>query len=213
MLFRSCNYNCFYCHNRELISPEGPQKAPQVHPDQVLSHLSRRRTLLEGVVISGGEPTLQKDLELFIREVRQLGLLVKLDTNGSSPDVLDRLIAGGMIDYAALDVKAPWDRYREICGKQADCSAVQDCLRILKDSHIDWEVRTTVCPTLHGYDLEEIAQQLAEVPLWRWNLYRRPEQYRLEDAPRVCAPALSSVKLQRIEQQLGRTVHPAVVMP
>ena len=183
---QGCPYDCFYCHNRQLIpflQPLGPEPS-------AIEFLERRRGLLEGVVISGGEPTAHADLPSFIRKIKDSGFLVKLDTNGNSPRMLRSLLDAGLLDYVALDVKAPWERYHEICGPSADWERVADSLGILKDAHIGWEVRTTVCPTLSEENMQAIGKQVGQVPLWRWNAYRIPSDYRTEDHERVhaCAP-------------------------
>ncbi len=198
-----CRYDCFYCHNRSLIPAEGSQKTPQLSEERVLEYLRYRSMVLEGVVISGGEPTQQGDLIEFLGRVKQLGYSVKLDTNGSHPDMLSGLIASKLIDYAALDVKAPWERYQEICGSAADAAAVQESLGVLGRSDISWEVRTTICPTLEEEDMKQIALQIQRVPLWRWNFYRRPVDYKESDALRVDGPVLSL----RRQQELAVTLH------
>lgn len=193
VLFTSgCPYDCFYCHNRTAIDGS----AVGVSPEQVLQFLKRRQGMLEGVVVSGGEPTLQKDLESFMENLKELGYAVKLDTNGCNPSVVRRSLEAGLLDYVALDIKAPWMRYQEICGKHADPRPVQETLEMLRFSTIGWEVRTTVAPTLGREDLMEIARQMPTVPTWRLNLYRIPEKYRPEETVRVLQAAASVTELQ-----------------
>lgn len=170
---------------------------------QAMEFLQKRRGLLEGVVVSGGEPTIHQDLDEFINRIKNLGYVVKLDTCGCNPQVIARLMEQGAVDYIALDVKAPWNRYREICGDRAEPEAVRETLSILEKSVIHWEVRTTVAPTLNFEDLQEIAHQMPRVPAWRLNLYRIPEIYRPEDAWRVNAPAPSLADLQRWATRLS----------
>ena len=113
---QGCNFNCFFCHNRGLIEGQ-----VQLIPErEIFSFLKSRQGLLDGVVISGGEPTLQAGLEAFISKVKAFGFKVKLDTNGSNPSVLKELIEKNLLDYVALDYKAPFNRYKEICGMDAD---------------------------------------------------------------------------------------------
>ena len=109
---RGCDLDCFYCHNRELIAGDGGQLAEAA----VFSFLEKRRGLLDGVVVSGGEPTLQPDLEEFLRRVRPLGYRVKLDTNGRRPALVERLWREGLFDYVAVDVKALPADYPAVCG-------------------------------------------------------------------------------------------------
>ena len=151
---QGCNWDCYYCHNRELIPRVPGIGGPaQIPTEQVLAFLRSRVDLLEGVVISGGEPTLHADLGDFIRSIRTLGFAVKLDTNGSNPSMIQRLLEEDLVDYIALDIKGPWEKYAEICGANADYRAVQKSLRLVRESRIGWELRTTECPSLTQTDL------------------------------------------------------------
>ena len=135
---QGCQYDCFYCHNRNLITVPGAD-AGTVSQEEVFAFLAQRKGLLEGVVVSGGEPTVHSDLPEFVARIKSLGYMVKLDTNGSSPTMVEGLVTSNLVDYVALDVKAPWNRYREICGKGADPLLVERTLRLLQQSDIDWE--------------------------------------------------------------------------
>ena len=115
---RGCNFRCPYCHNPELIDCR-PQPT-DVDQDQVLAFLEQRRAQLDGVVVTGGEPTLQPDLEQFLGSVRALGLEIKLDTNGSRPRMLRRIIEAGLVDMTAIDLKAPLKRYQKVAGTAID---------------------------------------------------------------------------------------------
>ncbi|TSA55631.1 anaerobic ribonucleoside-triphosphate reductase activating protein, partial [bacterium] len=106
-----CNFRCPYCHNPELVLPELIKKQPKITEKEILDFLKERQKLLEGVCITGGEPTIQSDLIDFIKKVKDLGFLVKLDTNGSCSDVLNSLIERELIDYVAMDIKAPKQKY------------------------------------------------------------------------------------------------------
>lgn len=176
-----CNYDCFYCHNRELI--ENPQQF--IDENEVLDFLQKRRGMLEGVVISGGEPTLQKDLERFIIKVKNIGFLVKLDSNGSNPNVIEGLLKKNLLDYVAIDYKAPSKKYKEICGKNADSKDVLNTINILKKSNVDFQVRTTLCPTLTKEDMKSLKQEIGNVKNYVINKYRIPEKYKKEDEDRI----------------------------
>lgn len=196
-----CPYSCFYCHNRSLISMEHRNEAYAVQ--EIYRFLEKRKGLLEGVVITGGEPSLQNSLKDFLIPVKKLGYKIKLDTNGSRPETIADLISSSLVDYLALDVKAPWDRYQEICGEHADCLAVQESLKILESSCIPWEVRTTVCPTLTQEDLLIISSAVpSAVRIWRWNLYRKPNLFLPEDAWRVDAASLQAAELLEFSKSL-----------
>lgn len=176
-----CNFDCFYCHNRELL-----QKGNSLlSPADVTEFLEKRRGLLDGVVLTGGEAALQKDIAVFAEKLKEMGYHVKLDTNGSRPEVVKSLLDQGLLDYVALDYKAPWDRYAEFCGKAAHPAEVKKTLAHLLLSGIDFEVRTTVLPQLSETDLMEMAKDLPIVPRLLLQQYREPALYKPEDLFRV----------------------------
>ncbi len=200
---QGCNYDCFYCHNRALIA----LKDGEISYQEVESFLKKRVGFLSAVVISGGEPTLHGDLSRYFLLARELGFSTKLDTNGSRPEVLRSLLEGGLVDYVAMDVKAPWSRYREIAGLQADARNVAKCVSLLQAhaaTHPDffWEVRTTVAPGLKAEDLLEIAAMLPKVMKWVLNSYRVPKVFKQEDEKRVNLPALSQREVAILEERL-----------
>ena len=142
-----CNFRCPFCHNSGLLSGDA-EAAYSVR--EILQFLEKRKRILEGVCITGGEPTLQPDLEDFIRDIRSLGLAVKLDTNGYRPDVLKVLCQKGLLDYAAMDIKAGRDRYETaagVCG--LDMKRIDESIRFLLEGHLPYELRTTVVRGIH----------------------------------------------------------------
>ena len=149
----ACNFRCPFCYSSELVLPEKIQNHPQIAEKEVFDFLKERRGLLEGVVLCGGEPTVHKELPDFIKKIRELGYLIKLDTNGSNPDALERLLKSKLIDYVAMDIKGPKERYSEIVGEQAGrkiAEAVQKSIDILKSGAVDYEFRSTIVPTIHA---------------------------------------------------------------
>lgn len=142
-----CNFRCPWCYSRELVLPEAIENQPKISEKDFFGFLKQRKGLLEGVVICGGEPTIQKDLLNFIKRIKKMNFLVKLDTNGSNPEMLKKLIDEKLIDYVAMDVKLPKERYQEVLG--VDVKNIEASIKILKDSGIDHEFRTTVVPTVH----------------------------------------------------------------
>lgn len=142
-----CNFRCPFCHNSGLLSGDA-EATYSVR--EILQFLEKRKRILEGVCITGGEPTLQPDLEDFIRDIRSLGLAVKLDTNGYRPDVLKALCQKGLLDYAAMDIKAGRDRYETaagVCG--LDMKRIDESIRFLLEGHLPYELRTTVVRGIH----------------------------------------------------------------
>ena len=160
-----CNFRCPNCHNAELVLH--PQDLPDVSDEEVWTFLEQRRGLLDGVVLSGGEPTLQPDLLAFAARLQQLGFAVKLDTNGYLPAVLQEAIARGVVDYVAMDVKAPLERYAEAAGRAVDAARVARSIDLLLGRvgavhGVEYEFRTTVVPgILQEQDIVRIGQQIA----------------------------------------------------
>jgi pyruvate formate lyase activating enzyme len=155
-----CNFRCPMCHNGSLVLTPGD--SPDISQGKILEFLAHRLGLLDGVVISGGEPTLQPDLAEFIQEIRDLGFHVKLDTNGYLPDKLARLLEDGLVDYVAMDVKAPPGKYSVLAGREhIDISLIRRSIDLLISAHCRYEFRTTIVPGLLDIeDVEEISQWL-----------------------------------------------------
>ncbi|MGI6334835.1 MAG: anaerobic ribonucleoside-triphosphate reductase activating protein [Saccharofermentanales bacterium] len=196
-----CNFDCFYCHNRQLLG----QHPPRIEIEDVLAFLSRRRHLLDGVVFSGGEPTLQEGLVDLIVRVRNMGFSIKLDTNGTKPGILGRLIEEQLVDYVAIDLKAPWANYPSICRcRAADVTSVQQSFRLLAASDLDWEVRTTVIPQLSLEDLEAMASSIPPAPNFFLQRYVRPHIFRPEDRFRLDSPGYTPAQLLSMAEQLRR---------
>ncbi len=172
-----CNFNCYYCHNRSLIE----DIASLIPNDEIDAFLKKRQNLIDGVVVTGGEPTLHDDLLPYFLYLKDLGYATKLDTNGSNPEALAACLAAGALDYVAIDYKAPRSRYAEIARGEADPKDVLRSITILKESGIDFEVRTTVIPQLTLEDLIRMAEELPEVPRYVLNDYKKPLDYLIED--------------------------------
>ena len=143
-----CTFRCPYCHNAQLVLE--PETIPSLAADYFLSYLDGRRGWLEGICFSGGEPFLHEDLEDLVRIVRERGLLVKVDTNGSFPDRLEALLALGLVDWVALDIKAPLERYREVTRSTVDPEKIARAADLLRGSGVKHTFRTTVVPGLVG---------------------------------------------------------------
>jgi pyruvate formate lyase activating enzyme len=203
-----CNLDCFFCHNRFLLTGA----APHLGEREVLGFLEKRKGLLDGVVFSGGEPTLQHDLMDFIGQVRSLDYHVKLDTNGTRPHVLRKLLDAGFLDYVAVDCKATWERYSEFCDCcQEDVDGIKETIRMLGESDLAWEVRTTVIPQLGLTDLTAMARELPQVPLYVLQRYNRPALHRAEDRFRLEAPGHTPAQLVLFAEQL-RAFQPHIMV-
>lgn len=191
-----CNFKCPFCYSSELVLPEKIKKQPKISEKSFFDFLKERKNLLEGVVICGGEPTINNDLPQFCQKIKKLGYLVKLDTNGSNPEMLKKLIEKKFVDYIAMDIKAPIsvktqnsntkcqndnsklkiNNYQQATGTRVNLSNIKKSIEIIKNSGIDYEFRTTVVPTIHTK--EDILQIVKEIsPAKRYFLQNfRPEK-------------------------------------
>lgn len=180
-----CNLTCPFCHNPSLVLT--PQDHPDYPPAVLLRELEERRNFIDGVVMSGGEPTLDAELPAFLREVKALGLLVKLDTNGLAPEVLSRLLDEGLLDYVALDVKTAPHRYGELHRAPVDLDLLPRSVALLKAAAVDHEFRTTCVP---GYVEESDIRALGELlhGARRWVLQQFVPEHSLDLSLRTTAP-------------------------
>jgi len=161
----SCNFRCRFCYNRALV--EDAASLPDIPADEMLAALEKRRNFIEGVVVTGGEPTLQPGLIDFLKELKKLGLAVKLDTNGSRPDAIESAIADGLAEYIAMDYKAPLAKLERVCGAAGHAENVARSARLLIERAPRYEFRTTVHPLIIDFrDLETIAAELAGARAW-----------------------------------------------
>jgi len=146
LFLQGCNFRCPYCHNPELVNPELFQRP--IPEEDLWAFLRNRVGKLDGVTITGGEPTVHKDLPDVMRRIQSMGLLVKLDTNGSHPEMLEQIIGLRCVDYIAMDLKAPLARYPELTGAAVDLAAIQRSIGLIMGSSIAYEFRTTVMRSL-----------------------------------------------------------------
>lgn len=156
-----CNFRCKYCYNKDLVS-NAPSLAV-IPKEVVFDYLGKRKNVLEGICVTGGEPTVNPQLPKFLSELRQFGLPVKLDTNGTNPSMLLEVLAGRLVDYVAMDIKAPFSGlYQELTNCAFDpVEKIKESLRILTESGISFELRTTVIPRFHSHEsLVEMVDQV-----------------------------------------------------
>lgn len=151
-----CNLRCPFCHNASLVIQ--PDVTNYIQVEEVLGYLKKRIGILEGVCISGGEPLLQPDIKDFIKQIKELGYYVKIDTNGTLPEKLMELVEEGIIDYVAMDVKNSKEKYAFTVGiDDFDLAGIQKSIEFLKEGHVDYEFRTTVVKELHNVkDIQDI---------------------------------------------------------
>lgn len=157
-----CNFKCVFCHNMDIVLAGVSDKMPTdstssittpvYSEDEIFTFLQKRAGVLDGVCITGGEPTLYKELPEFIRRIKSLDLLVKLDTNGTNPEMIKYLIDNGLIDYIAMDIKSSLEKYDDICATKINKDALKESVHLILNSNISYEFRTTVVKEYH--DLE-----------------------------------------------------------
>ncbi len=158
---QGCNFRCPYCHNPELVDPHKFSKPIPV--EEIFSFLQTRVGKLDGVVITGGEPTLHSDLIDFISKVRLLGFLIKLDTNGSNPEMLKEIIKFNLVDYIAMDYKAPLSKYSDVIRSNINLYDILESVEIIKNSKIKYEFRTTVVEKLLSpWDIHRIQNEIGD---------------------------------------------------
>lgn len=145
-----CNFLCPWCYSKELVLPEEIEKQPKISEKEFFNFLKNRKGLLGGVVLCGGEPTIFKNLPDLAKNIKKLGFFVKLDTNGSNPEMIKELISKNLIDYVAMDVKLPKQRYAEIFKRKAKIRHIDNSIKLLKEGIVDYEFRSTIIPGIHN---------------------------------------------------------------
>ena len=171
----ACNMRCPFCQNSDLITGSFETRYSE---EEVLAYLSKRKGLLDGVCITGGEPTLQKDLAEFICKIKDLGLLVKLDSNGLNPDIIKMLYSGNLIDMVAMDIKSGLSTYGAACGiKDIDIGKIKESIDFLITSGIDYEFRTTLVKGIHRLeDMEEITSLIKGAKAYFLQSYKESDK-------------------------------------
>ena len=189
-----CNFRCPFCHNGPFVINAANEDP--ISKEEVMEHLVKRRNVLNGVCITGGEPTIQADLPDLIKEIKALGYDIKLDTNGGNPGVLKKLIDEGLIDYVAMDIKNSMEKYiftAKINGSLLD--KVKESVEILKAAPIPYEFRTTVVKPLHEReDFEKIAKWIEGAPNWYIQSYK--------ESKNVISPGFASYTKEEITDML-----------
>ncbi len=194
VFFGGCNFRCPFCHNGDLVLL--PHRPPALTWEDVLGYLKKRKNILDGVCITGGEPTLQPELGPFLKHIKELGLSVKLDTNGYSPSVLMELCQAGLVDYVAMDIKGAPKKYAEICGlSRIDFSRIEASVDFLLSGTVAYEFRTTIVRELHKEeDLQAIAAWIAGAKAYYLQGY--------QDSPQVISPGFSAYTLEELQHFL-----------
>lgn len=188
-----CNFRCPFCHNSDLLS----KSVATVSEEEIFSFLQKRKNILSGICITGGEPTLQPDLVEFIEKVRSLGYKVKLDTNGYRPQIISDLLSRNMLDYIAMDIKAGFSNYPKVSGiLNINIETIKESISIIENSGIDYEFRTTAVKELHTkQDFFEITEMISSQSPYYIQSFK--------DSGNVLIPGLSSCDKETLEYYLS----------
>jgi len=191
-----CNFKCPFCYATELVLPEKIKNQPRILEKDFFEFLASKRKLIDGICICGGEPTIHKDLPQFCQKIKKLGFLVKLDTNGSNPDLVKKLIDEKLIDYIAMDIKSPKEKYEIYTNKKIDLSVIEKSIYLLKENRIEYEFRTTVAPGLKKEDILNIVQWIG--PAKKYFLQELNEQKDIIEPNILSLPTLKKEDLIKI---------------
>lgn len=211
IFFGGCNFCCPYCHNKELVL--SPDEISNIPEKTVFSVLEKRQGILDGICITGGEPTLQPDLKSFIKKIKALGYLVKLDTNGYQPSVLKELCKEHLIDYVAMDIKHAPNKYNQIANrKDFSIEPILESVAFLKEGRIPYEFRTTVIREFHKEeDFISIGKWLSGADAYFLQSYKDSERvispgfhaYPKDDLKHFCSilkPDIKKIEIRGIEE-------------
>ena len=170
-----CNFRCPFCHNGDLVLHS--EKMQGYREEEVLAFLEKRKKVLEGVCVTGGEPTLYKELPAFVKKVKNIGYKVKLDTNGSNPEMLYELVKTDLVDYVAMDIKAPLYAYHKVCGVPIELEKIEKSVEFLKEGNVPYEFRTTVVRELNTReDILKIGEWILGAEKYYLQCYRESGQ-------------------------------------
>lgn len=193
---KGCNFRCQFCYNPMLVLPNEANKLqnkieeekgyPEITKDDLFLFLNDRAGKLDAVVITGGEPTIHADLPEFIKEIGDLGYKIKLDTNGTNPALLQTLLENNFLDYVAMDIKAPEHKYDKITGVRPDLINIKKSIKIIKESGLPYEFRTTIVPGLiTKEDIKEFAGLIAGADKWFLQQFKPDTQLLNENFERI----------------------------
>lgn len=205
IFFSSCNFRCPFCHNKDLVLES--KNLPKFPEKEILKFLKSRVSVLEGVVLTGGEPLLYPNLDHFIKKIKELDFLVKLDTNGELFSCLKKIVESELVDYVALDFKMPLEKYEKAVGVKVNKKVVLETMRFLISGKVDYEFRTTVVPGVHREaDLIKMAEEI-QVTMRQCNKTRASS---LLSNPEVSGSEIETMKMNWFLQQFrpGRCLDP-----
>ena len=188
-----CNFRCPFCHNSDLLL----NPSTIISEEEIFTFLKKRKNILSGICITGGEPTLQKDLIEFIKKVRSLGYKIKLDTNGYRPQTISELLNKNLLNYIAMDIKAGYSNYANVCGvSNLNIETIKESISMIENSGIDYEFRTTIVKELHTeQDFQEISEMLSPKSSYYIQSFK--------DSGNILTPGLSSCDMDTLNYYLS----------
>lgn len=204
---QGCNFKCGYCHNPELVDPG--RFSPCIDEKKIMEFLATRRGKLDAVSITGGEPTIQKDLIPFVKKIKKMGFAVKLDTNGSQPRVIKELLKAKLLDFIAMDIKAPWEKYADITGVSADTQSIQESIKLILQAKINHEFRTTVVESrLNTNDIMKISKIISGAQSYVLQKFITTE---VLDKKYLKEKTLSDEELEQLKKRIEKEVAYVIV--
>jgi pyruvate formate lyase activating enzyme len=207
VFLQGCNFKCSYCHNPELVDPVLFQ--PSIKEKDILEFLDTRKGKLDAVTITGGEPTIQDNLTPFIKQIRKMGFAVKLDSNGSQPQVIGNLLNENLLDYIAMDIKAPLEKYRGIVNVPVNSDSIKGSIKLILKADIPYEFRTTIVASqLEENDILQIAKQITGAS--RYVLQKFVPSKAL-DKGFLKEKSFPDEKLEKIKKHLEKKIHSVLI--
>ena len=197
-----CNFRCPWCYSPEIVLPDLITKNPRISKRDFFEFLDLRKGLLDGVVVCGGEPTINEDLPEFFTEIKGRGFKAKLDTNGSNPSVIEGLFANSLLDYVAMDIKAPLrdPDYLNATGVRVDIKRITESVELIKSSGVDYEFRTTVVPGLHSKkEIKEIVKIISPARKYFLQTFRSTKNI---DPSLIGSPAPSDDFMEELKSEV-----------
>jgi len=197
-----CDFRCPYCQNPDLVL--NSNNIPTVEVEKVLNYLESRKKWVDGVCITGGEPCLHQELPNLISEIKNIGLLVKLDTNGSNPRMIKYLIRNKLVDYIAMDIKAPLEKYEKVTKVKVNKKKIKDSINLIINSNVDHEMRSTVLPKLHTKDdIVEMAKMIKNAKRYFLQQFRPVKT--LDSEFKSCKP-FNQKQLESIKNECNKYI-------
>ncbi len=206
-----CNFRCPFCYNEDLVINH--DKLPEIDPDEIIDFLRSRKQWIDGVCITGGEPLLFEDIGRLLKRIKDTGLLIKLDTNGTNPKVLKQIIDDKLVDYIAMDIKNSFEKYDETTGVKVDITKIKESIRVIMNSGAEYEFRTT---TIRKFHTKEDFIKISEVVKGAKNYYLQNfkpapttidkdlkesdsfKEYELEEFKRILQKNVNKVKIRNV---------------